>query len=258
MAQATSFPYKTAAITGASSGIGEALALELAGRGCHVGLLARRQDRLEQVAREVEKMGARAVIAPCDVSDRRQVREAIDRVRQELGPIDLLIANAGVGDPVKATKFDVDRVELLYRVNVLGAIYAIGAVLPEMLDRRFGHIVGISSLAGYRGFPYSSTYCATKAALRVQLEGLRVELRPFGIYVTTVSPGFIRTPMTAKNKFYMPFLMDADVAARKIANAIARKRRTFDFPWQMALFVRLLRLLPPFAYDRLIRPYKEW
>lgn len=250
--------YRTAVVTGASTGIGRALAIELAERGCDVGLLARRQHLLEEVAGEVERRGRRAAIAVCDVARRDEVFEAIRTVQEKLGPTDLLIANAGMGDPVKVTEFDVERIERMYQVNVLGAIYAIGAVLPHMLQEKRGHIVGISSLAGYRGFPQSSTYCATKAALRVQLEGLRVELRPRNVYVTVVCPGFIRTPMTEKNKFYMPFLMDADVAAIKIANAIARKKRVYAFPWQMALFVGLLRALPPWLYDRVIRPYKEW
>lgn len=251
-------PYETAIVTGASTGIGRALALELSRRGCKVGLIARRQPLLEEVAEEIRGIGGQAAYAIADVARKEEVFSATDALRKELGEIDLLIANAGMGDPIKVTDFDVDRVETMYRVNVLGAIYSIGAVLPEMLRRKRGHIVGISSLAGYRGFPQSSTYCATKAALRVQLEGMRVELRPHGIYVTVVCPGFVKTPMTDRNKFYMPFLMEADVAACKIVNAIARRRRVYAFPWQMALFVGLLRALPPWLYDRLIKPYKEW
>ncbi len=252
------FPYRVALVTGASTGIGRAVALELARRGCNVGLMARREELLREVAQEVEQLHARAAIAVADVRDWQQVNRGVRHVEAKLGPIDLLVANAGVGDPISATKFDPERVRMLYEVNVLGAVHAIAAVLPGMLERGRGHLVGVSSLAGYRGFPGASTYCATKAALRVQLEGLRVELRPRGIHVTCICPGFIRTPMTAKNKFYMPFLMDAEPAARRIVNAIVRRRRVYNFPWPMAALVWLLAHLPNWLYDRLTRPYKKW
>jgi short-subunit dehydrogenase len=252
------FPYRTAVITGASTGIGRALALQLAEEGCAVGLLARRKELLDEVASEAHRRGVRAAVADCDVTDRQAVYQAVGKLRGDLGPIDLLVANAGVGDPTPAERFDVARVEHMYRVNVLGALYAIAAVLPEMLERGRGHIVGISSLASYRGFPRSSTYCATKAALRIQLEGLRVELAPRGVFVTTICPGFVRTPMTEKNLLYMPFLLEPAVAARKIVAAIRRRRRVYNFPWQTALLVWLLAHLPNWLYDRLTRPYKRW
>ena len=253
-----SFPYNVALVTGASTGIGRAVAIELGKRGCAVGLVARRAELLAEVAEELNALGARAAVAPADVRDWGQVRNAVRAVEQALGPIELLIANAGVGDPIGADRFDPERVRKLYEVNVLGAVYAIAAVLPGMLERGRGHLVGLSSLASYCGFPGASTYCATKAALRIQLEGLRVELRPRGIAVTCICPGFVRTPMTARNKFYMPFLMDAEPAARKIVNAIVRRRRVYNFPWPMAMLVWGLAHLPRWLYDRLTRPYKEW
>ncbi len=256
--QSQRFPYQVALVTGASTGIGRAVALELARRGCAVGLMARREELLRELADEIASFSGRACVAVADVRDPTQVEQGVRKVEDELGPIDLLFANAGVGDPISADRFDPERVRKLYEVNVLGAVYAIAAVLPGMLERGRGHLVGVSSLAGYRGFPGASTYCATKAALRIQLEGLRVELRPRGIHVTCICPGFIRTPMTAKNKFYMPFLMDPEPAARKIVDAIVRRRRVYNFPWPMAALVWVLAHLPNWLYDRLTRPYKKW
>jgi short-subunit dehydrogenase len=126
----------------------------------------------------------------------------------------------------------------------MGAVYAVEAFLPAMLGRHSGHIVGVSSMAAYRGFPLTNAYCASKAALNVFLEGLRAEISDRGVKVTTVCPGFVRTPMTARNTGPMPFLMDADVAARRILGAVRRGRRVYNFPWPMAALMALVRLLP--------------
>jgi short-subunit dehydrogenase len=246
-------PPPVAAITGASSGVGRALALELARRGFAVGLLARKEDLLQKLADEIRQAGGRCCISPCDVTQREMVQAAVAKVVTELGPVQLLVANAGIGLPVPATAFDAGKVEKVYRVNVLGAIYAVEAVLPAMLERRRGRIAAVSSLAGYRGFPQAAAYCATKAALRVHFEGLRAELAPCGITVTVVNPGFIRSPMTAPNRFRMPFLMEPDAAAKRIARAILKGRRVYSFPWPMALLVGVLRLVPPALFDRLMR-----
>ena len=245
------WPHRVAAITGASSGIGREMAIEIARRGSDVALLARRKDALEETAAAVRGEGRRAAVVPCDVRDREAVLAAFREVESALGPVDLLIANAGIGLPVPARKWDGRRVAEVLAVNVAGPAHAIEAVLPGMLERRSGRIVGISSLAGWRAFAGHGAYSGSKAALTLLLEGLRVELRSSGVGVTTICPGFIRTPMSAPNRFKMPLLMEPDDAARRIVNAIAAGRRVYAFPWPLAMAVRLTRLLPAAAWDRI-------
>jgi len=236
--------YSVAVVTGASSGIGTELVRELARSGTRVALLARRRDLIEALAAEVAASGGSAIPLPCDVRDRVAVHAAIAEAGQRLGPVDLLIANAGVGHSIPAEQFDAPLFEDTIRTNLLGAVYAVEAVLPGMLARRSGHIVGISSLAAYRGFPLTYAYGASKAGLNSFLEGLRAEISDRGVRVTTVCPGFVRTPMTAKNRGPMPFLLDADDAARRILRAIRNGRRVYNFPWQMAALMAIVRLLP--------------
>ncbi len=244
--------YRVAAVTGASEGIGRALAVRLARQGSGVALLARRADLLEETARLVGEAGGRPIVAPCDVGDREAVAAALARAAAELGPVDLLVANAGIGFPTPGHKFDASAFERIQRVNVLGAAYAFEAVIPSMVERRSGHLVGLASLAGFLGAPGGAAYCASKASLMTLLESLRVDLAPRGIAVSTICPGFIRSAMTARNKFRMPFLMDLDPAADKIFRAILAKRRVYAFPWPLALAARLGRLVPRAVYDRAV------
>jgi short-subunit dehydrogenase len=239
-----SFADQVAVITGASSGIGWALAKALAAQKCRVGLLARRADKLEALAAEIRTAGGTAALAAADVAEREQTLQAVALLRQQLGPIDLLVANAGVGAPTHLHPFNVDQVERMFRVNLFGVIYAFEAVLPEMLERRHGHLAAVSSLAAYKGLPGESAYCASKAAVNIYLEGLRVQLRPYRIAVTTICPGFIKTPMTEPFEFSMPFLMDADRAARRMVKALRRRRKVYNFPLPTTLLMKLTRWLP--------------
>ena len=241
-----------AVITGASSGIGEALARELSRQNWNVGLIARREDRLQSLAGELRGAGGRAVVGVADVTDRGSLLAAVERICNELGSIDLLIANAGIGRPDYLEPFTVEDIELMVRVNVLGVVYAIEAVLPQMMQRRGGQIAAVSSSGAGRGMPGSSGYCASKAAVSTFLEGLRVQLRDHNISVTTICPGFVRTDMTSTNTFHMPWLIEPDDAARRIVRAIRRRRKVFHFPWQMALMVRLFRCLPDWLIARTI------
>jgi short-subunit dehydrogenase len=232
---------KRAIITGASSGIGHALAHELTRRGWKLALLARRADLLNELAKE---LGAEAVV--CDVTDKAAVRDAVQTLG---GTFDLAIANAGLSIPGHATKFKLDEAEEIMRVNYLGMLYLFDAVIPSMVERKTGRFVGVASIAGLRGIPAAGPYSASKAAMQAFLEAARVELKPYGVGVTIVNPGFIATPMTAKNRFRMPFLMQPDRAARIIADGIESGKRVVEFPWQMSRIMRLARLLPDAVYD---------
>jgi short-subunit dehydrogenase len=253
----TKFADRVAIVTGASSGIGWYLAENLADQGARVGLIARRADLLETLAARIAGRGGKALAASADVGDRSSIREAIQTLRTRLGPVDLLIANAGVGMPTHLDPLNVCDVEQMFRVNLLGAIYAVEAVISEMLERRRGHLVAVSSMAAYKGLPGESAYCASKAALNAYMEGLRIQLAEPGIAVTTVCPGFVRTPMTAPNKFHMPWLIEADEAARRIVRAIGRKRKVYNFPWQMSLLMQIVHWLPDWAIARMMSDYNE-
>jgi short-subunit dehydrogenase len=236
---------KVAVVTGASSGIGWALARALAAAGCKVGLTARREEQLRELAALVHAAGGIAAVARADVGDRSQVEAAVAALREQLGPIDLMIANAGVGKPTLLDPVNVGDVEEMFRVNTMGVVYSVNAVLPEMLARKGGHLVAISSLAGYRGLPGESAYCASKAAVNAYLDGLRIHLRGTGVKVTTVCPGFVRTPMTAvMDPRHMRGALEADDAARRIVRAIAAGRKVYNFPWGLHLMVKLSRWLP--------------
>jgi len=239
-------------ITGASSGIGEALAVEFGRRGASVGLLARRAEVLREVAGKVEAAGGRALAVAVDVRDAGEVKLAAAKVVERFGRVDVLVANAGKGEITLARSFNIETATQVLSVNLLGAMNSVAAVLPEMLERGSGQIVGISSLAAYRGFPGSGAYCASKAALSTFFESLRVELRPSNIYVTTIHPGFIDTPMTRGRNRKMPFLLDVEPAARLMLRAIEARRRTYAFPWQLATIARVGRWLPAVLYDRML------
>lgn len=248
------FADKVVYLTGASSGIGEALALLLARDGARLALVARRQDLLEKVAGKAQKLGGRALALPADAGDRAEVARALEATKEALGPVDVLIANAGVSERIFAERFSADLFAQQVQVNLLGVVYAIEGVLPDMLARGSGQIAAVSSLAGWRGLPFYSAYSATKGALQLMLESLRVELRPKGITVSGVYPGFVRTPMTDKNAFPMPFMISAEQAARCIARGLAARRAEIAFPWPAAAAMKLVRVMPKGLYDRLGSP----
>lgn len=244
---------RVAILTGASSGIGRELAKELARNGFAVGLLARRQDALETLAEEIRASGGKTEFETADVAVREQVLVAIARLTDRLGPPDLLVANAGMGVPTTIEPMNVLEVEHLFKVNLFGVIYAIEAVLPAMLIRGSGHLAAVSSLASYKGFPGQSGYCASKAAIRFYMEGLRLQLRPRGISVTTICPGFVKTPMTDTHPFKMPFLMEADEAARRVTRALLRKKKVFNFPWPTTRLVKFSYWVPDWIMARVTR-----
>jgi short-subunit dehydrogenase len=239
-------------VTGASSGIGRALAARLGKSGRRVGLIARRRAELEATASEINSSGGVACASAADVADRTALRAAVDDIEHRLGPTDTIVANAGFGAPTHLDPLNIDDVEQTIRVNVMGVIYSIEAVLPGMLNRGRGHLVAISSLAAFKGLPGESAYCASKAAVNAYMEGLRISLRSRQIVVTTVCPGFVETPMTPMDSA-MPFLMSADAAARRIARLIARRRGgVIRFPLPMSLLMRVIARLPDSVVARVV------
>lgn len=239
-----------ALVTGASSGIGRALVLELAARGWRVAALSRRAAALEALAREA---GPGCLPLPADVSRPAELRACVQRAARELGGLDAVVANAGCGLPGRSAEVDLEAVRELFAVNVLGALATFQAALPHVRRSRRGLLVGISSLAAHRGGPGSGPYNASKAALSRLLETLRAELAGEGIRVLDVRPGFVRTPMTDRNTFSMPFLMEPDAAARRIARAMERRRSHLTLPKRAGLLVGLLRHMPDRLFDRLAR-----
>lgn len=239
-------------VTGASSGLGRALALALAQDGYAVGIFARRAPLLEALAAEILDSGGRVSLHAGDVGDTGAVDRAVREVARELGPIDLLVANAGVGGDRTRGKVLGSEVERVMRINFLGAVYSAGAVLPDMRRRRSGHIVCVSSLTAYGGLPKAAAYSASKAALTTYFESLRIELRGSGVDVTVLTPGWVRTPMTAENDKARPFILELDAGVRAMRTAIRKRRRAHAFPWQLATAVRLGRLLPRPVYDFLL------
>jgi len=240
---------KVVMITGASSGIGRGVALELASRGANIGLLARREDLLTELVNEIRACKVKAVSATGDVRDAQAVRAAADRFRNELGPIDVLIANAGIGTADHAVQLTPEHAAEVIGINVLGAVNSVAAVIPEMVARGQGRLVAISSLAAYRGLPRSAAYCASKAALSAYFESVRIDLRNTGVGVTIIHPGFIKTAITAGREARMPYLMELDNAVNKIVSAIEKEKKTYAFPWQLATFVRAGLLMPTAIYD---------
>lgn len=243
---------KVVFLTGASSGIGEALARALAEKGAILGLVARRRENLTKLAKDCEAKGATVFVYPCDVTNAIAVRDAAEGLRLEFGHIDILIANAGIGgnDP-ETRSYEPDAVKRVIDTNLLGAVNAVHAVLPKMIERGSGHLVAVSSLAGIRGLPKSAAYSASKAGMTAFFESVRLDTLGKSINVTIIEPGFIETPLTAGRTNKMPFLMKLDDAIPKFISAIEKRKKFAAFPWQLATFVRTGKIFPAWLYDKI-------
>lgn len=240
-------------ITGASSGLGRELAVQLAREGCRLALAARRREKLAETERLVREAGAECLCLVEDVSQPEQVRRDYAAIKALWGGLDWAILNAGVGDSRDAREFSAENVRWTFATNVLGAAHWLEAVIPDMVAAKSGVIAGIASLAAYRGLPRSGAYSASKAALVSLLESTRIDLRGTGVDVVTVCPGFVKSEITARNDpRQMWFLLETKDGARRIIEGIEARRRVVHFPWQLSLPVLyVLRLLPGFLYDRL-------
>ena len=216
------FNKKTILITGASSGIGKALAEKLSQFNCNLILTARRENLLIQLKQSLSKNSAQISIIKNDVSHKDEVKNTYILINKKHKGIDIAFLNAGIGEHINIEKYDSTIAERIFNTNFMGIIYWIEQLLPNFIDNRSGLIVATSSLADNRGYPGNGFYCASKSALTIYLESLRNELKQYGIKVITLKPGFVKTPMTGKNKFKMPFIIDADKAANIILKEIGR------------------------------------
>lgn len=236
-------------ITGASSGLGEAIARHYASRGATLGLVSRRGDSLRTLA---EALPGSHRIFVADVADAGAMRAAAQDFMAEFGPPDVVIANAGVSvGTLTEYAEDVHAFERVLRTNLLGMVATFQPFIEPMRARGSGRLAGIASVAGIRGLPGAGAYSASKAGTIAYLESLRVELHGSGLRVTTIAPGYVATPMTAVNPYPMPFMLPAAEAARRIAGKIDAGCSYAVVPWQMGLVAKLLRLLPNALFDRL-------
>ncbi len=238
-------------LTGASSGLGEALAQRYARQGATLGLFARREAELARIAASL----APATVAtyPGDVRDPDVLAQAGADFIARFGCPDVVIANAGVSRGTLTDEpEDLPAFRAVFETNVLGMVYTFAPFVRPMREAGHGILAGIASVAGFRGLPGSGAYCGSKSAAITYLESLRVELRGTGVAVVTVCPGFIATPLTAKNPYRMPFLLTPAKAAMLTERAIARRRAFYVLPWQMALVGKLLRCAPRALFDRAV------
>jgi len=241
--------FKTALITGASSGLGYAIALELARSGTRsFALLSRRAEPLEELAAELKSLGATARVVPIDVSEHDELIRVIQELDEEVGGFDLVLANAGIGSSGPALQIDFHALRNTINVNVLGAMATIMAVLRPMVKRGHGTVAGMSSIAGQRGLPGSGAYSASKSALSTWLDTLRADTSKTGIHVTDIRPGFVKTPMTDKHTYHMPFLVDIDVAARRCVRDLENGKAVCSFPAPMKWFLWGLRRMPDWLW----------
>ena len=235
-------------LTGASSGLGSALARRYAAEGAVLGVYARRVDLLQHLAGTLAP--ATCAVYTGDVRDASALRAAAHDFMARYGTPDVVVANAGVSvGTLTAHEDDNDAFRTVLDTNVLGMVHTFQPFLSAFVAGKRGKLVGVASVAGFRGLPGSGAYSASKAAAISYLESLRVELRGSGVEVITLCPGYVATPMNEKNPYPMPFLLSADEAARLMVRAISRGRRFYVFPWQMAWVGRLLRALPRPVYD---------
>jgi len=245
--------WRTALVTGASGGIGEALAKRLATEGVEVVLTARRTAMLEALAEEIRARGGRARVVAIDVTRADETVAAIRRVDDEIGGLDLVIANAGVARPQSARTVTWENSADVFATNFTGAVATLTAILPRMVARKRGHLVGVSSVAVYAPTPGGSAYRATKSGLTSFLENLRVELGGSGVTATSVHPGFVLTPGAEVFTVKPPMALRPDQAGDLIVRRLRRAPARIDFPFPVVMMLKLMGALPAFLRDPMIR-----
>ena len=245
--------WRTVWCTGGGKGIGRALALRLAREGCRVAVSSRTESDLVALAAEATKCSGEILPFPLDVTDEQAVARAVDNIEKAIGPLELVVFNAGTHIPVRANELSVKPFRDLMEINVMGVVHGLAAVLPRFIERRSGHVAVVASVAGYRGLPTAAAYGASKAALINMAESMKPELDQYGVRISIVNPGFVRTPLTDKNDFPMPFLIEPDDAAERIVRSLARGCFEIAFPRRFVWGLKVLRCLPYALYFPLAR-----
>ncbi|MGD8325727.1 MAG: SDR family NAD(P)-dependent oxidoreductase [Sphingomonadales bacterium] len=235
-------------IVGGSTGIGHALALQLADEGEKLVVSARSADKLQALQDHSANIGTYRL----DVTDEAAIHRAVDDIEAQFGPISRVIYAAAYWEPSKVSAISLAAFRPAYEVNLFGCVAVLEAVLPKMRARHFGHVALISSVAGYRGLPRAEAYGSSKSAMTYLAESMRLTLQSEGIKVQVITPGFVETPLTSKNDFPMPFLMKADEAARRISKGLKTKRFEITFPKRFTWFLKFLSLLPDPLYFALV------
>jgi NAD(P)-dependent dehydrogenase (short-subunit alcohol dehydrogenase family) len=239
-------------ITGASSGIGRSVALELARCGWRVAASARRLEELEALAAEASRLEGKVIPRPVDVTDATAMAACVETIEREDGPIALAFLNAGIAPYMRAGNLDPDAFRRTYDVNVFGIVHALAPLLPQMMQRGRGQVALNASIAGWRGLPRAAAYASSKAAVINLAECLKFDLDRSGVTIQVVCPGFVETPLTAKNDFRMPFLIPQDEAARRVCDGFARGGFMIAFPRRFSAIVRALNWLPRSHYFSLV------
>ena len=231
-------------ITGASSGIGRALALRMAQAGYRVAASARRSDELDKLKNEAAQQGGEIVPVPLDTTKPEEVRAGVDRIEREMGPISIAALCAGTYEPVLAHELTAEKARPVFELNFMGSLNCLENLIPRMTRRGEGRIAAVASLAGYFGLPTSAIYGGSKAALINMAEALQPDLAKHGVKMQIVNPGFVKTPLTDKNEFGMPFLMEVEDAAEAFYRGLHSDRFEITFPRRFSLILRLLQMLP--------------
>ncbi|MBL8598433.1 MAG: SDR family NAD(P)-dependent oxidoreductase [Devosia sp.] len=231
-------------VTGAGTGIGRGIARRLAEDGWTVAVSARTARDLDSLAAEVP---GRITAFQLDVTDPKAADDTGRRIEADLGPVDLAVLNAGSYFPTSAESFSVDNFRKTVDLNLMGTVNCMGPIVPSMVSRRSGHIAIMGSQSAFSGLPTAASYGATKAALNSMAEAFKPDFDRFGVTITIINPGFVKTPLTAKNRFPMPFLMELDDAVEIILRGLEQRRFAINFPWQMTLSTKLLAALPGWA-----------
>jgi short-subunit dehydrogenase len=242
-------------LIGASSGIGAALAPALAAQGARLAISSRREEELNAVADAAALKGRRPLVKPLDVTNLEAIRRVYGELVAEWGKVDVLFYNAGAWAQAEVTQFDTEAAVHQVNVNYLGLIRATGTVMPDMIARRNGEIVGMASLAGYAGFPKSAGYSSSKAGVNAYLQSLRIELRRFNVGVTTINPGFVKTPLTDRNTFPMPFMITPEASADEIVKGLLAGDEEIHFPKRLSWPLKIYTALPRPIYEALARRF---
>ncbi len=239
---------KVILLTGASTGIGRELVKKLAKENSKLAILSRRKNLIDELINEINP-SEKIISYECDVRDFNQVKLIYNQIKNDFNQIDIAILNSGISYRMSESSFEIQKAREIFDTNFFGVVNFVHLIKDDFIKRKSGMIVGVSSLADARGFPASGFYCASKSALTTFLESLRIDLKRFNVSVITVRPGFVRTPMTDKNEFYMPLLMEPDKAAEIIIEGIKKNKRIIQFPFLLSSLVRLIRILPSGIFE---------